>query len=135
MCFTQSISSFEGFPSGSDYVTIKQLLESDFGLTNNRYDRDLWADTSPEENSITSLTTPTTKSSSVTKYSPTHYKRGTIEIWDFIVDQGLDYLAGNVIKYVCRAGHKSHESELDDWLKAKAYVDRKIQQLSHERNR
>ena len=68
----------------------------------------------------------------MTKYSPTHYKRGTIEVWDFIVDQGLDYLAGNVIKYVCRAGHKS---ELDDWLKVKAYVERKIQQVSHERNR
>lgn len=71
----------------------------------------------------------------MSKYSPTHYKRGTIEVWDFIVDQELDYLAGNVIKYVCRAGHKSHESELDDWLKVKAYVERKIQQVSHERNR
>jgi hypothetical protein len=80
-------------------------------------------------------TTPTTKSSSVSKYSPNHYKRGTIEVWDFILDQNLDYLAGNVVKYVCRAGHKSYESELDDWLKVKAYVERKIKQISQERNR
>jgi hypothetical protein len=71
----------------------------------------------------------------VSKYAPGHYKRGNIEVWDFIVDQGLDYLAGNVIKYVCRAGHKSHESELDDWLKVKAYVERKIKAVSESRNR
>lgn len=129
-----SISSSEEFPSGSDYVTIKQFLESDFGLTNNRYDRDLWDDTLPEENSTTSSTTQTTPNSSVSKYSPSHYQRGKIEIWDFVVDQQLDFLAGNVIKYVCRAGHKSHESELDDWLKVKAYVERKIKAISQSRN-
>jgi hypothetical protein len=65
-----------------------------------------------------------------TKHDPAHYKRGSIEVWDFIVDQQLDYLAGNCVKYICRAGHKDKESELDDWLKVKAYVERKIQQLS-----
>jgi len=71
----------------------------------------------------------------VSKYSPSHYQRGSIQVWDFITDQGLDFLAGNVIKYVCRAGHKSYESEMDDWLKVKAYVDRKIKALSESRNR
>jgi hypothetical protein len=77
----------------------------------------------------------TTPTDADTKYSPSHYKRGTYEVWDFIVDQKLDYLAGNCIKYICRAGHKSHESELDDWLKVKAYVDKKIAFLQHSRNR
>lgn len=81
------------------------------------------------------LTTPTTQSYSVTKYSPTHYQRGKIEVWDFIVDQKLDYLSGNVVKYVCRAGHKDHETEMDDWLKVKAYVERKIKAISESRNR
>lgn len=78
-----------------------------------------------------------TKSSSktVSKYSPSHYQRGTIQVWDFIEDQKLDFLSGNVIKYLCRAGHKSHESELDDLLKAKAYLDKKINSLQQERNR
>lgn len=71
----------------------------------------------------------------VSKYSPAHYQKGSIEVWDFIVDQKLDYLAGNVVKYVCRAGAKQYESELDDWLKVKAYVERKIKALSQERNR
>jgi len=70
----------------------------------------------------------------VTKYDPKHYQRGRIEVWDFVVDQQLDFLAGNVIKYVCRAGHKDQESEIDDWLKVKAYVDRKIKALTTNDN-
>jgi len=87
-------------------------------MTNNVYDRD-------QDESIVTFS----------KTNPKHYQHGHIEVWDFIVDQQLDFLAGNVIKYICRAGNKNHESELDDWLKVKAYVERKIQQLSHERNR
>jgi len=70
----------------------------------------------------------------VTKYDPQHYQRGRIQVWDFIVDQQLDFLAGNVIKYICRAGHKDQESEIDDWLKVKAYVDRKIKALTTNDN-
>lgn len=70
----------------------------------------------------------------MTKYDPQHYQRGRIQVWDFIVDQQLDFLAGNVIKYICRAGHKDQESELDDWLKVKAYVDRKIKALTTNDN-
>ena len=148
---------------GLNYESVKQFLESDSTLTNNRYDRDQWDDFYGTENSEQSKETQPTKSSfkivnddnfstviekdgqqyelpkpilgkaqytPLSKYSPSHYQRGKIEVWDFIVDQGLDYLAGNVVKYVCRAGHKSHESELDDWLKVKAYVERKIKALS-----
>ena len=60
------------------------------------------------------------------KFSPSHYQRGKIQVWDFIADQELDFFAGNVIKYVCRAGHKDQEGELDDLKKAKVYIDKKI---------
>ena len=70
----------------------------------------------------------------MTKYNPSHYKRGRIEIWDFIVDQQLDFLAGNIIKYICRAGYKNQETEIDDWLKIRAYVNRKIEALSTDGN-
>jgi len=55
---------------------------------------------------------------------PTHYNKGKIEVWDFIVDQNLDFLLGNVIKYVCRAGNKG--DQLTDIKKAKAYIDKYI---------
>ena len=61
------------------------------------------------------------------KFSPKHYQRGKIQVWDFIADQNLDFFLGNVVKYVCRAGHKDQEGELDDLLKAKAYIDKKIE--------
>lgn len=71
----------------------------------------------------------------MSKYSPSHYQRGNIEVWDFIADQKLDYLAGNVVKYICRAGHKRHEEEIDDLLKAKAYIEKKIALVSGSRNK
>jgi hypothetical protein len=63
------------------------------------------------------------------KYNPTHYQKGSIQVWDFIADQKLDYLKGCIIKYVCRAGSKPHESELDDLLKARAYLDKAISSI------
>jgi hypothetical protein len=120
--------------STADYLSIKEYLESDFGMTNNVYDRDQWDDFYGTSSSEESETTLPTENSSVTKYDPQHYQRGRIQVWDFIVDQQLDFLAGNVIKYICRAGHKDQESEIDDWLKVKAYVDRKIKALTTNGN-
>jgi hypothetical protein len=124
-------SSSEEFPSGLHYDTIKQFLESDFDSTEQE---DQLENSGTNTVSGKSETTQPTKNSSMSKYSPSHYQRGKIEVWDFIVDQGLDYLSGNCIKYICRAGHKSYESEMDDWLKIKAYVDRKIKAISESRN-
>lgn len=60
------------------------------------------------------------------KYDPAHYQKGKIQVWDFIVDQRLEFLEGNVIKYICRAGSKDGESRLDDLLKARNYINRAI---------
>ena len=38
------------------------------------------------------------------KHNPDHYQMGSIQVWDFIIDQDLDFILGNVVKYVCRAG-------------------------------
>tara|TARA_B100001093_G_scaffold407161_1_gene395757 strand:- start:5826 stop:6050 length:225 start_codon:yes stop_codon:yes gene_type:complete len=62
----------------------------------------------------------------MSKYSPNHYQRGIIEVWDFIEDQNLDYFLGNVVKYVCRAGFKPSEDVLEDLKKAKTYLSKKI---------
>lgn len=67
----------------------------------------------------------------MSKYSPDHYQQGKIQVWDFIEDQDLDFFLGNVVKYICRAGAKPHESELDDLLKAKIYLDKRIRRTQH----
>ena len=56
-----------------------------------------------------------------TPEDPAHYQRGSIQVWDFIADQQLDFFAGNVVKYICRAGHKG--DKLEDLKKAKQYID------------
>jgi hypothetical protein len=56
---------------------------------------------------------------------PSHYRRGSIEVWDFIHDQGLNYFLGNAIKYVCRAGYK--ESKEEDLKKAIHYLQKELE--------
>jgi hypothetical protein len=58
---------------------------------------------------------------------PKHYNSGKIEVWDFITDQDMCYLAGNVIKYVSRFRHKG--TPLKDLQKARAYIDRLIRDV------
>ena len=61
--------------------------------------------------------------------NPAYYRRGNIETWDFIRDQGLNFHLGNAIKYVCRAGYKT-ESKIQDLVKAIHYLQN---ELTHEK--
>ena len=63
-----------------------------------------------------------------TTYGPDYYKRGSIDVWDFIRDQGLNFHLGNAIKYVCRAGYKT--SKIEDLEKAIHYLEN---ELTHEK--
>lgn len=58
---------------------------------------------------------------------PPHYCTGNIEVIDFILDQKLDYLQGQIIKYVCRAKHKGNEQQ--DYEKALFYLKRLVVQV------
>lgn len=63
---------------------------------------------------------------------PPHYTTGKIEVIDFIEDQKLDFHAGQVIKYVARAGKKDPAKELEDLQKAHWYLERKIRNLTYQ---
>ena len=65
-------------------------------------------------------------------YNPPYYNRGKIQVWDFIRDQELNYHLGNVIKYVCRAGHKG--DPLEDLDKAIHYLINERDYLRHGSN-
>lgn len=55
---------------------------------------------------------------------PSYYRRGNVEVWEFIRDQGLNYHLGNAIKYICRAGFK--DSKVDDLKKAIHYLQNEL---------
>ena len=61
---------------------------------------------------------------------PSYYKRGACDVWDFIREQGLNFHLGNVIKYVCRVGHKT-DSKIQDLEKAIHYLQN---ELHHEKD-
>ena len=60
---------------------------------------------------------------------PDYYRRGSIEVWDFIRDQGLNYHLGNAVKYICRAGHK--DSKATDLKKAIHYLENELKHTSN----
>lgn len=59
--------------------------------------------------------------------NPDHYRQGAIQPWDFILSQKMDFLEGNIIKYVTR--YKS-KNGVEDLQKAKVYLEKLIEQKS-----
>lgn len=54
----------------------------------------------------------------------THYAKNAIQPWDFIISNDIGYLAGNVIKYVCRYKEKNG---VEDLRKAAHYLQKLIE--------
>ena len=65
------------------------------------------------------------KTTTTSQGGPSYYKRGSIEVWAFIRDQGLNFHLGNAIKYICRAGHK--DSRAEDLRKAIHYLQNELE--------
>ena len=59
---------------------------------------------------------------------PPHYNSGNIEVIDAIEDWGLDFIEGNVVKYITRSKHKG--DRLGDLKKARWYLDYLIAKLT-----
>ena len=59
------------------------------------------------------------------KTKPTYYGLA-IDVIDFCQKNNLDFMQGNVIKYVTRYKEKNG---LEDLLKAKEYIDRMIKEM------
>ncbi len=55
---------------------------------------------------------------------PPHYKFGDREVIE--ITEHLDFLSGNVVKYICREGRKKGVDALADLYKALWYLERKI---------
>lgn len=59
-----------------------------------------------------------------------HYKDKKIQPWDFIVANGIGYLEGCAIKYLCRWRDKGG---IDDLKKARHYLEKLIEVESSEK--
>ncbi|AXF52608.1 MAG: protein of unknown function DUF3310 [Caudoviricetes sp.] len=63
--------------------------------------------------------------------NPSHYTQGSIEPIDYITANNLNFLEGNVVKYVTRYKHKNG---LEDLKKAEFYLKRLIKEYDTESN-
>jgi hypothetical protein len=62
---------------------------------------------------------------------PTRYnKRGKLECWDVILDQEMDFLEGNILKYLWRYKEKNG---VEDLKKAKVYLDKLISEVESKK--
>ena len=67
------------------------------------------------------------------KINPSYYKKGKIEVIDFITDQDFGYLEGNIVKYISRYKYKNG---IEDLKKAEWYVKKLIEVVDNaKRNR
>jgi len=65
-------------------------------------------------------------STNITSQSgPSYYRRGNIQVWDFVRDQGLSFHLGNAVKYICRAGYKDDRKA--DLRKAIHYLQNELE--------
>ena len=64
---------------------------------------------------------------------PNYYVKNGIEVLDVIEAFGLNFSRGNILKYVCRAGFKNPEKELEDLEKCKVYIEREIERIKREK--
>ena len=62
------------------------------------------------------------------KINPSYYKKG-IETTDYIVSHDMNYVEGNIIKYVTRYKEKNG---LQDLLKAEWYLNRLIKETRNQ---
>jgi hypothetical protein len=60
--------------------------------------------------------------------TPKHYTQGSIEPIDFITGNNMDFLSGNIVKYLTR--HKYKGKPMEDLLKAQFYLERLIKETT-----
>lgn len=59
-----------------------------------------------------------------TDINPSYYQKGKIQVTDFIADQNMTFMEGNVVKYVCRYKDKAG---IQDLRKARWYLEKLIE--------
>lgn len=64
---------------------------------------------------------------------PSHYANGWSNGAEVIdLTEHLSFCAGNVVKYVCRAGRKDPDKHVEDLKKARWYLDREIERVKRQ---
>ena len=64
---------------------------------------------------------------------PAHYNQGKYEVKDVIRDWNLNFNLGNAVKYIARAPYKHPDKIIEDYEKAKQYIDFEIEYLTQNR--
>lgn len=64
-----------------------------------------------------------------TEYHPDYYQTENMEPWDIIKEFQLNYWTGTAVSYLCRAGKKPGEPEINDIRKAYTFLSEYLRYL------
>lgn len=99
----------------------------------NKKDKRKKKKTSSKDLKFTIQTDPKkTLSTSIEVIKPAYYTSVHFQALDVIEDWGLDFILGNVLKYIQRAGRKPSAPYLEDLKKAWTYLGLKIERLEKQ---
>lgn len=64
---------------------------------------------------------------------PDHYggKNNVYEVFKVIDAWGVGFYLGNALKYICRAGKKDPAKEVEDLVKARTYINARLERLGY----
>lgn len=64
---------------------------------------------------------------------PSHYRPGTYEAINVIREWRLNFALGNAVKYICRAGRKDPNKQVEDLQKAIFYLQDEVKHLKSQK--
>lgn len=64
---------------------------------------------------------------------PQHYRPGTYEAINVIREWNLNFALGNAVKYICRAGRKDPNKQIEDLEKAIFYLENEVKTLKDQK--
>jgi hypothetical protein len=122
-----TIGSFVKFlyPTGEKYGAVKDIVEFVNGIYLTIYcqdDRGGFTLTAPLYNIIEVKEFKLEEIKKPARYN----KRGKLECWDVVLDQEMNFLEGNILKYLWRYKEKNG---VEDLKKAKVYLDKLISEV------
>lgn len=120
------------YPVGQPYAIFDKSeyeyeLKDDSIVSKERVDQ--FRSATLEEGRTMSSNTYTAENSDNVSHPP-HYAKGWSNGAEVIdLTEHLSFCAGNVVKYVCRAGRKDPDKYVEDLKKARWYLDREIERV------
>ena len=120
----EACSELERFMDQNSHIRTIEILNENGELVHQFH-----LEEKPKDTSVNQTQKP--EGNAVAHHS--HYNQGKYEVKDVIRDWNLNFNLGNAVKYIARAPYKHPDKIIEDYEKAKQYIDFEIEYLTQNR--